>query len=137
METPQVTEGAGGSPYRASGGEAIELPPGLDPALVSALLMLHQELRAIRSTLGAITVIQQHVEILGRQMDALNVLTSRSFAATVKPEAVTAALDQARKQAEDLAKADEDAVQKLIEDRGGDFPPTPEEIEAWRREQGI
>jgi hypothetical protein len=131
----QATEGKGSGAYRGNPegpGVPTEAPPVYSEPLVLSILT---EIRAGLKKLDVIPIIQQHLEILGRQIDSLTVLQTRSFGATLRPEAATAATDQARKQAEDLERQIREEEDALIDQRGGDHPPTPEEREQWRRER--
>lgn len=106
----------------------------MDLDLEQTIFQTRASLAKIEEKLGNFALLQQQLAIMERQLDSIVVLASRSFVGTLDPAAKEAAMKETKELADKLAEEAEKKMEELINARGGDHPPTPEEIAAAERE---
>lgn len=124
----QTKDGNAAPVYPVLGyGHGVEAPH-LDPLLLQVLSGIEKDLTIIKSKLESLVLLQGQLAVMERQLDSITILSARSFHAGVKPEAMEVATKQAEEQAKAFSEAVEKEIEAQIEARGGDGPPTEEEI---------
>lgn len=99
-----------------------------NPEIQRCMAQTEATLRRIEERLSAFDLIQQQMAIMERLLDSILTLSGRSFQATLDPKAKELAMKEAKELAERLAKEEEERMEGIIVARGGDHPPTPEEL---------
>jgi len=132
--SPVVSKDGNASPiYPVASGRGVETPRP-DPLTLQVISKIEKDLETIKASLQSFTLLQQQLQIIERQLDSVTVLVSRSFSATVNPAAVEVARKQAEEQAKDIQKQIDEEREAEINARGGDHPPTEEEMAAAQNE---
>jgi len=105
-----------------------------DPLTLQVLSKIERDLETIKAAIGNFTLLQQQLAIIERQLDSIVVLSSRTFSATLDPKAQEESRKQAEQQAAEFSKKMEEEIDAEIQARGGDHPPTEEEMRAAQEE---
>lgn len=92
---------------------------------------LVKELAFVR---GRHVLLQGQLQVMERQLDHIVVDISKMGTATLPRPALEIATGDASKAFEEIMKKQEEEIEALVNARGGDHPPTPEEIAAAQAE---
>lgn len=123
-------EGSASPAYPPIGfGIGVEAPRP-DPLTLQVISKIEKDLEAIKTALGGFTLLQQQLMVMERLLHSILALTGQSFQATLDPKAAEEGRRVAEEHARDFAKQLDEEMEAQINARGGDHPPTEEEIRA-------
>lgn len=80
------------------------------------------------------TLLQGQLQVMERQLDHVVVDISKIGVASLPRPALEVATGDMNKAFEELARKQEEELNAIVDARGGDHPPTPEEIAAAQAE---
>lgn len=106
---------------------------------MQVLSQVEKRLDEIAGQLNSLPLIEQHLTILGHQLDGLSALATRSFGATISPEAKAAAVKEAERMAKETEE-EEAAELKEREGRGigdGGNAVTDADLKQWEEERSL
>lgn len=106
----------------------------IDLELGRAIFQIAERTQKIQDSLEALVMLQTQLKVIERQLDAIVVLASRTFSATLDPKAKELAEKEGKAMSEALAKEMEEKMESILSARGGDHPPTEEEMARAERE---
>lgn len=110
---------------------------GIDPILVQIISGLEARITDIDKKLESLASIEQHLVIIGRQLDGIAALQVRSFGATLNPDAVKVAEKKAKEENDafeaDLAHEIAERAARGVPNDGNAV--TEEDIKQWEAER--
>jgi uncharacterized protein YPO0396 len=110
--------------------------PDLDTqvGIVNAFARIERSIGEIKRALDHLPMIEEHLAILGSQLDSIGTLQMRTFSRSITPQAAEIETKRAKEEADKIEKLKQEEMDARIKARGGDHPPTPEEIASAEEE---